>query len=165
MAFLRLGGRGDDGLWEGVVFPHAFRQGHAAQRPAPIPVRAPSMSGQVAPNHHFQPNRFAASPDGHVWIGCVFKPGGHDVRHRTQHVGGELIQHLPLERDGARQDHIERGNAVARHHQQAAIFQGVHVADFAAVELGLALEVQLLLVQGGGVNGGAHDSGAAISGA
>jgi hypothetical protein len=142
VAFVGLGGWGNDGFRERVVLAQTFRQGHAAQNTATGGISAGSVTGQVAADHHFHPHGFAAMADGHVGIGCGEEPVGADVAGSVEKIGGYLVQHGAFVRDSPGQDVIEGRNAVAGYHHQP-VADGVHITDFAAVKSRLAGQLEI----------------------
>src|SRR5437899_5044475 len=57
-----------------------------------------------------------------------------DVPRAREPEQGELRQHRPAVRDAGRQDEVERGDAIGRHHQQPVGIQLVGVTDLSARE-------------------------------
>jgi hypothetical protein len=101
------------------------------------------VAREVAANDHFHGIRLAAEAHAHHGVGRGLEPVGHEVGSGAEEVGRDAREHLALERDSLGQDVVEGGDAVACHHYQQIIANGVDIADLAVIDCGLAGEVEI----------------------
>ncbi len=79
MSGVGLGGGGDDGFGETLVFNHSFGELHAADFTHAVFVVAPGASCEVAADDHFETETFAAVAYGDHGVGYCEFPVRHDV--------------------------------------------------------------------------------------
>ena len=116
LANLRLGGRGDDGRGELLVFAHAVGEADTANLAHTALVGAPSRAAEVAAHNHFNGEALAAQAHRHHGVGRGEFPVGADVRRGIEKLGGNLVEHLSLEGNALGQNHIKGRDAVGRYH-------------------------------------------------
>ena len=79
VSFIRLGGRGDDGMFEALILAKSLSKGDAADRTCPLLISAPCATCDVAADYHFYFERLALMPDGDHGVGGGYLPIGHNV--------------------------------------------------------------------------------------
>lgn len=125
-----------------LVLRHAVGERVAAERAGTglvgLPDRGRGHAGQVAPHHQLHRERLALARDHHVRIGHAQHVIGRDVLGLLEPEPRELVQHLPLRRDGT--DHgIERAQAIGDDDDPlAALLVDVAITDLAVVARQLA---------------------------
>ena len=133
MTLVGLGRRCDDGLGEALVLAHAFRQFHAAELATSVLVFSPGAAGEIAANDHLHTEAFSLEAHCDHRVGRCQLPVGHDVGGGVKERGGNLIEHLTLERNALRQDDIEGGDAIGGNHHHEVVVDVVHVTNFAVI--------------------------------
>src|SRR5687767_15491315 len=91
------------------------------------------MPAEVAPDHHFNLERFAKMPYGNHGIGHRDHPVRHNILSSLKKFCGNLVQHLSLIGYSLRKDHVKSGNPVADDHDQEFSIDVVHIADLPLV--------------------------------
>jgi len=101
------------------------------------------VAREVATYHHLHGIRVAAQPHAHHGVGRIEQPVGDDVGRGPQELGRDACEHFTLEGDPLGQDMVEGRDAVARHHHQQVIANGIHIADLAFIDCGLVGEIEI----------------------
>ena len=141
LAYFSLGGGGDDGRGELLVFTHALGQGDAANLAHTALVGTPGAAAQVAAHNHFNGEALAHHAHGDHGVGRGEFPVRADVGGGVEELRCNLVEHLTLEGDALGQNDVEGRNAVGGHHHEA-VAQGVDVAHLAVVHGRLAGELE-----------------------
>ena len=143
VVLLELGRGRQDGLVELLVLLQPLGQAVAAEAAHALLVVVPGGglgdAGDVAAHDELERKLFALAHDHDVRVGHVDDVVGHDVPRLLEPEGGDLVQHLALERNGA-EDAVERGDPVGRDEDAAAALL-VAVADLALLPLADSPEV------------------------
>ena len=130
-ALLRLRRRGEQRGIERLVFGHAFRKRVPTVVALALLVGGPDRraryAGQIAAHHELDRQDLDLLDDRHRRIRHLDQVVGRDVAGLVEPEGGELVQHLALQRDGSHHD-VETADPVADH-DRAALLADVAVAN------------------------------------
>ena len=134
---------GQDRSREPAILAKSVGQRDPAQGPAAIAVDPPRMPGEVATDDELDGDRLAREGHRHVRVRHREYVVWDDVVRGAEEVGGELVQHLPFERDRPGQDVIEGRNSVRRDEDQSPIPGPVGVTHLTSISRAEGAELRL----------------------
>ena len=143
VALICLGGGGDDGFGEALVFFHPVGQTYAAQFATSVFVGAPCRAGENGTDNHFYTKTFALQTYGDHWVGCGKFPVGTDVGGEVEKLRGNLIEHLSFKWNAFGQNNVEGRNAVGGNHHDFVVVDVVHIAHFTVINAALLFKMKI----------------------
>ena len=145
MTFISLRSRGDNGFGETFVLLHAVGQFHTAEFATAVLILSPGTSRENRTDNHLHTEALTLQSDGHHGIWSSKFPVRTDVSGGIQELGGDLVQHLSLERDTLGQYYVERRNTVCSHHHHQVVVDVIYITHFTVINTLLSLKLELCL--------------------
>ena len=140
-AILSLGGGGDNGRGELLIFLHTLGQLHTTNFAHTALVSTPCAATQVATYNHFNGKTLAHQAYSDHGVGGSHFPVGANIGSCIQKLSCNLVEHLTFVRNAFGQNDVESRDTVGCYHDQT-VAQVVHVAYFSMIYAFLSGEVK-----------------------
>ena len=126
-----------------LVLLHSLGQLHPANFAYTAFISTPSTSAQVSPDNHFHRKTFTHHSYGYHRVGSSHLPVGADIGRRIEEFSSNLIQHLTLERNPFRKNHVKCRYTVGSDHDKQLVIDIIHITHLSVINTLLSGKVKI----------------------
>ena len=143
VTFVGLRRGSDNRLGETLVLFHSFGKLHATQLTAAFFVGSPCTTSEDRADDHLHAESFTLQSHRNHRVGSSKFPVGADVACGIQEFGGNLVEHLSLERNTLGKNHVECRDSVRSNHHHQVVVDVVDVSHLTMVNTLLTIEMEI----------------------